>query len=419
MKRFSFMVIAGEASGDTLAAELVRALREELVRFQARPTEEAQPRWASLEPRFFGAGGPRMAEAGVELVEDMTAHAVFGLVDVLKKLRHFVQLRNQLKALAVERQPDMILCVDYSGFNRRLARAIKDHVRAGEGSFNNWNPRVVQFVSPQVWASRPGRARAMIHEFDLVLSIFPFEKAWYGERTPSLRVEFVGHPMVDRYSLGTPKEPASLPVAASQEAPSRVVLLPGSRVRELKRHLPVLLGAARIIASKKAVAWRMILPTQALAESARGQAAGIPNLQVQAGGLAEALGWADLAMASSGTVTLECAFFGVPTVVLYRVSWIEFQVALRIVKVPHIAMPNLLSGQTVYPEFVQQDATPASLATAAIELLENGERRAWVKTQLATAVQSLGPPGAAGRAARAILGLLDEGAARTSTSSNT
>jgi lipid-A-disaccharide synthase len=303
--------------------------------------------------------------------------------------------------------------VDFSGFNRRLARAVKDHVRSREGTFDHWSPRIVQFVSPQVWASRPGRAQAMLREFDLVLSIFPFEKAWYAGRAPLLRVEFVGHPMVDRFAAGVSpsRDRASqghhAPNQAATQAQQRVVLLPGSRNRELKRHLPVLLDAARLIAERRPVAWRMVLPSQALAESVRGQVAGIENLQVQAGGLEEALRWADLALASSGTVTMECAFFGVPAVVLYKLSWAEFQVARRIVKVPYIAMPNLLAGQSIYPEFIQHEATPAKLAGAALELLENADRRSWVKAQLAAVVKSLGEPGAARRAARVILDLLD------------
>jgi len=405
MKRLSFMVIAGEASGDTLAAELVRALREEVVLFQARPTADVQPVWTSLEPRFFGAGGPRLAEAGVELVEDMTAHAVFGLVDVFRNLGHFVRLRNRLRDLAIQRQPDVILCVDFSGFNRRLARAIKEHIRARQGSFDQWHPRIAQFVSPQVWASRPGRAQAMQEEFDLVLSIFPFERAWYAERAPGLWVEFVGHPLVDRYAG---RVRATGPSAAGPGPEGwRVVLLPGSRERELKRHLPPLLEAARRIAARQRTRWRMVLPNEALAGRARAQAPEGLDLEVQAGGLAEALAWADLALASSGTVTMECAFFGVPAVVLYKLSWAEFQVARRIVKVPHIAMPNLLAGRTVYPEFIQDQATPDALAGAALELLENAERRAWVKEQLAAVVRSLGEPGAARRAARAVLRLLD------------
>ncbi|MCX6905657.1 MAG: hypothetical protein NTW03_19690, partial [Verrucomicrobia bacterium] len=194
------MVVAGEPSGDMLAAELVQALRSELVSFQARTTSDVQPLFASLEPIFFGAGGPRMAAAGVDLNVDMTVHSVIGLIDVFTRLGQFVVLRERLKNLAIQRQPDVIICVDYAGFNRRLARAIKDHIRANQGTFRNWNPKMVQFISPQVWASRPGRTKSMAQDLDLLISIFPFEKAWYAGRVPQLKVEYVGHPMLDRYA---------------------------------------------------------------------------------------------------------------------------------------------------------------------------------------------------------------------------
>ncbi len=447
MKRLKFMVIAGEASGDTLAAELVRALREELANFQSRSTEDVQPLFASLEPEFFGAGGAKLAAEGVKLEVDMTAHAVFGLLDVVRNLGRLVRLRDQLKDLAIARQPDVILCVDYSGFNLRLARAVKEHVRAGRGTFNDWNPRIVQFVSPQVWASRPGRAQAMARDLDLVLSIFPFEKAWYAERVPQLRVEFVGHPLLDRYpgaarqsrgaglqtcciagvpvgskpGTGAPagletRDTAGSEVRATTNAPGKappsVILLPGSRAKELKRHLPILLQAARKIEEVHPATWRMVLPGEELARSARPMLPAQPRIALQVGGLDTALAQADLALASSGTVTMECAFFGVPTVVLYKVSPLEYQVARRMLQVKHIAMPNLLAGEMVFPEFVQHEATPANLARAALEFLDQPERRTQVRAQLDRVIASLGGPGAATRAACAIVKLLENPASQ-------
>src|SRR5437763_10971830 len=200
MRPRSLMVIAGETSGDLLAAELVQALRDELSAFGAAPTLDHQPLHASLEPRFFGAGGPAMANAGVELAFDMTEHSVIGLSDVLKNYSKFKRLFRQLHNLALERQPDAIVCVDFSGFNRRFARAMKEYVRAHTDWFHDWNPKIIQYVSPQVWASREGRAYQMARDYDLLLSIFPFEKEWYAKRVPGLRVEFVGHPIVDRYA---------------------------------------------------------------------------------------------------------------------------------------------------------------------------------------------------------------------------
>ena len=281
------MLIAGEASGDLLAAELVSALRGQLA-----------------DAQFFGAGGAKMSAVGVELAFDMTQHSVIGITDVLKKILKFRRLFNQLLTLAIERKPDVVIGVDYGGFNLRFGQAIKKYVR--ENPFSKWEPKIVQFVSPQVWASRPGRADKLARDSDLLLSIFPFEKAWYAKRVPQLRVEFVGHPMVERM-----------------------------RKEELS-------------SQKK---------------------------------------------------------LSVPTVTLYKTSWLTYQIARRIITVKSLTMPNLLAGETVYPEFIQNEATPENLARAALELLENASHRAQIKAQLAKIIASLGEPGAAGRAATAILSL--------------
>src|SRR5579859_2621299 len=193
------MVIAGEASGDILAAELVQAIRAELSSTPSPFTWDYQPLQTGLEPRFFGAGGPRMAEAGVELAFDLTAHSVTGFSDVVKNYAKFRQFFHQLYQRALEREPDAVICVDFSGFNRRLAHAIKAYVRKRRDWFHDWNPRIIQYVSPQVWASRETRAYQMAEDFDLLLSVVPFEPEWYAARVPKLAVQFIGHPMVDWY----------------------------------------------------------------------------------------------------------------------------------------------------------------------------------------------------------------------------
>ena len=139
-----------------------------------------------------------MAAAGVELAFDLTQHSVIGFSDVLKNYFKFRRLFNQLLALAIERKPDVVIGVDFGGFNLRFGHAIKQYVR--DNPFSKWNPKIVQFVSPQVWASRPGRADLLAADYDLLLSIFPFEKDWYAKRVPKLRVEFVGHPMIGRFT---------------------------------------------------------------------------------------------------------------------------------------------------------------------------------------------------------------------------
>ena len=389
------MLIAGEASGDLLAAELVSALRGQLYALDP-----------DLRPDFFGAGGPRMAEADVNIAVEMTQHAVIGISDVLKNYFKFRRLFDQLLALAIARKPDVVIGVDFGGFNLRFGQAIKKYIRGNP--FSKWNPKIVQFVSPQVWASRPGRADLLAADYDLLLSIFPFEKDWYAKRAPKLRVEFVGHPMIGRFASEgrVPRVPESSEMGTRGTRPSEILLLPGSRKGELQRHLPVLLDALKLIRGKLPDARsKMVLPDENLKQLANRLAALPAELEIQTGNLPQALAGADAAIASTGTVTMECAFFGVPTVALYKTSWFNYEIAKRIATVKWATMPNILANEGVYPEFIQNAATPESLSRAALELLQDESRRTKIKSQLATIVSSLGEPGAAERAAAAILSL--------------
>ena len=377
------MLIAGEPSGDLLAAELVTALKQEM----------------PAAVQFFGAGGAKMASAGVELAFDMTEHAVVGLVEVLKHLGKFKRLFDQLVALAFERRPDVIVCVDFSGFNRRFARQIRWELEVRRATHGNWKPKIVQYVSPQVWASRPGRANAMARDFDLLLAIFPFEKAWYAKRVPQMRVEFVGHPAVDRFNV----ECSTLNVERSTAS---VLLLPGSRVGELKRHLPVMLDALKAIqAAAPDIRARMVLPNDSLLQLA-GEFDCPPGLDLQVGNLHTALAEATVAIASTGTVTMECAYFGVPTVAMYKTSWSTYEIGKRIIQVKFLAMPNILADEALFPEFIQHDATPEKIGSATVKLLKDPARREIIRKKLGTIVASLGGAGASRRAAQAIATLL-------------
>lgn len=389
------MIVAGEPSGDLLAAELVLALKDELAKVQSRFSPDLQPLETSLVPRFFGAGGPRMRDAGVELAFDMTEHAVIGL-DALKKYRRLRRHLRKLRRLAIAREPDAIICVDFSGFNLRLASAIKRYVRSRiKKRFNNWKPRMVQYVSPQVWASRPGRARRLERNIDLLLSILPFEKDWYALRAPGLRVEYVGHPVLDRY--------AKLPTKHVEAAgPPVVALLPGSRTGELRRHLPVLRDAAHQMARDRSLEFHMPLPSEQLAEAAR-RLNWPTGTRIRVGGLADTLQQATIALASTGTVTMECAYFGVPTVAFYKTSLLTYEIGKRIITVGYLAMPNVLAGHEIFPELIQHNATGHNIASAALALMDEETRRAAIREKLGKIIASLGPPGVARRAARAII----------------
>lgn len=386
MLRKRVMVIAGEPSGDSLAAELVTELRATL-------------KERGCEAEFFGAGGPQMKAAGVELAFDLTTHAVVGLIEVFRNLRNFRGLFHTLLHIAAKRQPDAVICVDFSGFNRRFATAVRRVSRR----VSNWSPKIVQYVSPQVWASRPRRADQMRYAYDLLLAIFPFEPQWYAQRVPGFKVEFVGHPVLDRY--GTWRDTISRkPIAAKN--PARVLLLPGSRVGELKRHLPVMLQAAAQIAAAHPARFQMVLPNEQLLAHAKNFLTGGPPIELQSHGLAEALAEADLALASTGTVTMECAFFKVPTVALYKTSWSTYQIGKRIIKVKFLAMPNLLANEPVFPEFVQHQANADNIAREALSVLRDQSRREIIHKKLGAVIDSLGAPGGKKRAAEAVANLM-------------
>jgi lipid-A-disaccharide synthase len=375
-----FMIIAGEASGDTLGAELVKALR----RIPA-VGESAQ---------FFGAGGPKLAEAGVELAFDLAAHAVVGIWEVLKNYGKFKGFFETLLTLALERKPDAVILIDYPGFNLRFVKALRER-SAGM----DWRPKIIYYVSPQIWAWHESRVHQIARDVDLMLAIFPFEKDWYRRRAPDFRVEFVGHPLVDRYA-GDAAGKVSSPRPLQEE----LLLLPGSRVRELKKHLPAMADAVREMRGEGNFAFRMVLPSSSLAELARA-ISNLDKIEVQVGCLAEALQNARVAIASSGTVTMECAYFRVPTVVMYRTSWSTHALGRRFIKVKFLAMPNLLAGEEIYPEFIQDAATGKNLASAALDLMRNEKRRAEIKSKLDTVIRSLGETGASDRAASFIADL--------------
>lgn len=398
MKPLTFMLVAGDPSGDALAAQLVARLRERVLAGAEALGTDAQPLRTALAPRFIGAGGPKMAATGVPLAFDLTRHALIGISEVIKNYGQIRRRFHDLLALAIAEQPEVIIGVDYGGLNLRLGQAINRHLQKHRSEFVPWNPKLIQFVSPQVWASRPARAYVLAAHYDLLLSIFPFEQPWYAHRVPQLPVQFVGHPLLDRI----PPPWTETPVPSNP----RVVFLPGSRNDEVRRHGPVLCGAFELLRRElPGLRGKMILPTAALEAVVR-ERAGAAGLEVQVGGLTEALTEADLAITKSGTVTMECAFHGVPAIVFYKTSWPTYWIARQIISVKYVAMPNLLAGEEIFPEFIQSAATPAHLAVAAAQLLRDSARRTRVQEKLRAVIGCLGGAGAADRAAAAILRLL-------------
>ncbi len=366
------MLVAGEASGDAHGAELINALRR---------------RKADL--RFIGCGGPRMAAAGQEQLFDLTRHAVVGLTEAISHYFTFRQLFFKLVTLAQMQKPDAVIFIDNSGFNLRLAQALRPKLP---------DSRLIYYISPQVWASRAGRVKVMKRTIDLVLSIFPFETEWYEKNAPGLPVHYVGHPKLDLL----------LPDALGQTEEGRIALMPGSRTVEIKRHLPVLWEAARIMAERKPnLKFMLISPN---AEREREAVEWIErygrtgfhyetchNYQLTH------LNRCQLALVKSGTGSLDCAFARVPQIVLYKVNPLTFAVARRLVKVKYLSMVNVLSkNPPIVPEFIQQDCTGPKIAAFALELLDHPKMRKHMIDQMTEVIASLGGEGASDRAAREV-----------------
>ena len=384
----TIFLIAGETSGDTLGAELIKSIRN-------------QHNGKNIE--FIGTGGQKMKIAGLQQLFDLTEHAVVGFWEVLKNYFKFRKLFQQLINLAIKKEPDAIVLIDYPGFNLRFARAIRNHQRQGTGAFKKWQPKIIAFVSPQIWAWKENRLKQITSDFDLMLSIFPFEKSWYAKRAPNFKVEFVGHPLVDRFSIDKNKNNKTISNPDLFTAHPEVLLLPGSRQRELEKHLPGMLEAVKIIATELKIKVRIVLPNKKMLSLAKHIVPTGTEIILQIGNLEESLNHAILTIASSGTVTMECAWFKVPTVVVYKTSLITYIIGKLLVKVPYVAMPNILAEEEIFPEFIQNEATPDNIAKASLRILQDSTERQKILTGLKHIASQLGEPGATNRAAKSIL----------------
>ena len=357
------MFIVGEASADAHAAELIKELRTQ-----------------APDVRVFGGGGPKMRAAGMELLLDLTEHAVVGLVEVLKNYGKFRRIFWELVGAAEKRRPDAVVLVDFPGFNLRFAAQMK---RRGI--------KVIYYISPQLWAWHASRAKQIESDVDLMLTIFPFEKDWYAKHAPKLRVEFVGHPMADRIA-GQPK--------TENRTPKLVLLLPGSREREVAKIWPMMAKVVDLLPDD------LEFVAAAVNEPMAAMMTDHPRVEVQCGKAHELMQRAALAITASGTATMECAFYGCPMIVVYRVNWLTYFVGRMVVTVDWLAMPNVVAGKTIVPEFIQHDAQPHRIAAVARSLLENASKREAMRRELSQVVRSLGTPGASVRAAQSILAAL-------------
>jgi lipid-A-disaccharide synthase len=377
------MLVAGEESGDAHAAALVRALRE---------------RAPGVAFEFFGAAGARMRAEGVEPVVRDEDLAIMGLVEIARALPRFLSAYRALLRAADARRPDAVVLVDWPDFNLALARALR---RRGH--------KVVYYISPQLWAWRAYRVRQVRRDVDLLLTILPFEAGWYARRGFT-RAEFVGHPFAGEVAAAETREEFC---ARHRLDPSRplVALLPGSRRKEFERHLPLMLdAAARLGAERPGTQFVVALSERRdPSEAARLiEAAGHAALRdggrplVTRGEARAALAAADAAAVCSGTATLEAALLATPLVVVYKESALNWHTLGRLIRVEHYGLVNLVAGQRVAPELIQNDFTGERLARELSALLDPATN-ASVRARLRAATARLGHGGASQRAADAVL----------------
>ncbi|HEX4086502.1 MAG TPA: lipid-A-disaccharide synthase [Chthoniobacteraceae bacterium] len=370
-------LVAGEASGDARGAELIRSLRA---------------RRSDIE--FHGFGGPQMAAlAGPEMVRDWIERAgVIGIIDVLKNYGYFRQNFKRALAEIARMKPDAVVLIDYPGFNLRLAKALR---RAGTAA------KVIDYISPQVWAWNRRRIPEMARSLDLMVCIFPFEKPLYEQS--GLKTVFAGHPMLDSLAekrIGAPREENLLG------------LLPGSREREVRKIFPVMLDAAAILAKT-----RPALRVEAAAASGEMRrimeeiARRYPGVRcdITLKTAHSLMQRATAGMVASGTATLEAAYFGLPFVLLYKAAWLTFAIGRRLVRVKWLGMPNILANREVVREFLQEAALPGPIAAEVAPLLDDPGARTLFQETLRGAISTLGEPGASTRAADAILDILHAG----------
>lgn len=361
------MVSAGEPSGDVLGAGLMSELRR-------------------MHPgvRIVGVGGPAMRAEGLVSFFDIAELAVMGIAEVLPKLRTIFRRIGQVADFAARVKPDVIVLIDSGDFHHRVARRIK----AADPAM-----KIVKYVSPQVWASRPGRAAGMKSYLDHILCLLPFEPAFYEPY--GLPATFVGHPALERASLISGGDTLGDRLGIAREA--RVLcVLPGSRRIEVSHLLPVFKAAVALLA-REVPDLVCVLPTVRNVEArVRGGAENWPTQLYILGGSEDryaAFDLADAALAASGTVTTELAVAGVPMVVAYKVGAVTAAIWMRLVTVAHVTIANLVIGRRAIPEFIQDQVTPQALAAALRPLLTDPVAVAEQRAALEEAVGKLGTKG--------------------------
>jgi lipid-A-disaccharide synthase len=365
-------IVAGEASGDLHASEVVRELQK-------------------LDPKLetFGIGGDLLEREGMRVLHHAREMGIVGLFNVIRHLRMFRRIFDDMVETIARERPDAVMLVDYPDFNLRLAKRCKA-----------MGLRVIYYISPQVWAWRRGRVKQIAKVVDHMLVIFPFEEDFY--RGHDVPVTYVGHPLIDEMTVRRSPSAAKA-VPANGHRPTAIALLPGSRRHEIRSLLPAMLDAIAILKKDRAVdAFIIQAPTISSAELLTVMQQSGTIVRIVPHDRGEALASADVALSSSGTATLECAIAGVPVVVMYRLSSPTHWLAQRLVKLEHFSLVNIVAGKSVVPELLQHDVNGVRIARELTRLLEPAEGNR-VRRELAEVTRRLGEPGASRRAAEAIM----------------
>jgi lipid-A-disaccharide synthase len=377
MTATSIMIIAGEASGDLHGANLARAIQKR--------TETTD---------LFGVGGDAMRKSGVRLLLDAKTLSVMGITEVISKLPTILQAMGTVKRALKHEKPDLLILIDFPDFNLRMAAAAKKR-----------NIPVLYYISPQIWAWRQRRVKKIKRLVDHMAVILPFEAAFYQDH--QVPVTFVGHPLLDN---DFPQSPG--PATVPGTAPPVIGLLPGSRTKEVTGLLPVMLQAATIIhqslpAARFKVSCAVTIGRDLVQSIVRRYAAGL-DIEVTESSVTQIFGQSQILVAASGTVTLEAALNGVPTVIIYKISPLSYWLAKRLIKVKYIGIANLIVDKEVLPELIQEKASPQTLADTVLEMFLDKERLAGIREELQGVRNLLGEPGAADRVAGIALDLVQE-----------
>jgi lipid-A-disaccharide synthase len=382
---YKIMLVAGEASGDAHAAELVSALRRE------SPETDFE---------FFGATGAKMREAGVKIVINSDELAIVGLPEIARALPMFWKTFQTLKQAAADRKPDVVILIDFPDFNLKLAKAL-----------HKTGLKTIYYISPQLWAWRKYRKKTIEKYVDLLLAILPFEKDWYEKQGIS-HVEYVGNPLAGEVRATLTREQFREKYKLDYSKPL-VALLPGSRHKEIVRILPAMLSTAALMAEKNAdlqfvvalASERRLVEVQAMIEQAKTEKTKLPDVLLTiCGETRDALNAADAAAVTSGTATLETAIIGTPMAIVYKTSGFNYKTLRPLISVPHFGLINLIAQQRLAVELIQDDFTKENLSAELFRLLEP-ENNLQVREKLKKVVETLGG-GASERAAQAVLNYL-------------